>query len=118
MRDRALSNGLLCGLVAVCLSGCQQAKDPQGGPLNAGPYPECRSLVEWIRIKTNDPEAHVTRWGSRQEQHEEGVAKENTPVVIEVHYTASIGKVENGQWSQTFRVTGRRIQEDTPPSAE
>ena len=114
MSGRALSMGLLC----CALVGCQQAATVSEGPRNAGPYPECRTIVEWIRVKTHDPDAHVTRWGSRREEKEEGVSKENTHVVIEVYYTASIDNVQNGHWSQTLRLTGRRIQEDSPPLAE
>ncbi|HZV08031.1 MAG TPA: hypothetical protein VE999_23305 [Gemmataceae bacterium] len=113
MTSRALSTMLGIGLLFFCLSGCQKSTEPEGGPLNAGPYPECRSIVAWIRAKHQDPEANVTRWGPRTQESDGG------PVLIEVHYQATIGKVEDGHWAQTLRVIDRNnIMEETQPVAE
>jgi hypothetical protein len=100
-------------LLLLCLSGCPKPTEP-GGPLNAGPYPECRAIVGWLRAKYDDPEANVTRWGPRTEESEGGGS-----VLIEVHYQATIGKVPDGHWTQTLRVIGRNnIMEETQPVAE
>lgn len=118
MKGRVRSTTLWSGLLILCLNGCQKATEPVGGPLSAGPYPECRSIVEWIRVTTHDPEAAVTRWGPRTQEKQEGSAKENSSVLIEVHYQATIGKSDDRHWSQTLRVIGRNIMEETQPVAE
>ncbi len=105
-------------MLLACLGGCRQSARRQSGPLNAGPYPECRSIVEWVRVKHDDPDATVLRWGPREEQSEEGASEGSAPVLIEVHYQATIGKIDGGHWKQTLRVIGRHITEDTPPVAE
>jgi hypothetical protein len=113
MTSRTLTTMLWSGLLFLFLGGCQKSTEPKGGPLNAGPYPECRSISEWIRVKHQDPEASVTRWGPRQEESEGGA------VLIEVHYQATIGKIVDGHWTQTLRVIDRNnIMEETQPVAE
>jgi hypothetical protein len=109
-----LGSGLLLG----CLCGCQGAAEPKGGPLSAGPYPESRSVIEWIRIHTDDPEARVTQWGKRTEEKQEGGGKDKASVVIEVHYQSSIGGRKEGRWKQTLRVIGPTVREETQPVAE
>lgn len=114
MRGQVLSLGVLGCFLCVGIGGCQPSAAPQGGPLTAGPYPESRSIIEWIRIQTDDPEACVLIWGPRHEQKIEGASKENTPISIEINYQATIGNVNDGHWKQTLRVTGRHIQEESP----
>jgi hypothetical protein len=100
-------------LLFVCLCGCQKTTEPKDERFSAGPYPECRSIREWLRIKHDDPETDVIRWGSRTEESEVG------SVLIEVHFQATIGKVPDGHWVQTLRVIDRNnIMEETQPVAE
>lgn len=113
--------GTICLFTCIALGipvGCQPSSAPQGGALSAGPYPESRAIIEWIRIQTDDPEAHVERWGPREEQKQAEPSKQNNSVVIEVHYQATIGNVLDGHWKQSVRVTGKQIQEETPRSKE
>jgi hypothetical protein len=105
-------------VVALSLSGCQKATEPKGGPLNAGPYPECRSITEWLRLHTHDPELTVASWGPRTEEPLTKPSEASTAVLIEVHYQTTIGKKRNGNWKQTLRVIGRNIMEETEPVAE
>jgi hypothetical protein len=118
MAIRIVRVGFLCCSLFSFSNGCQPKPQPQAAPLTAGPYSECRSVIEWIRIKNNDPDATILRWGPREEQIIDGAPREFTSVLIEVHYQATIGKVGGGRWKQTIRVEGRHIQEDTPPLAE
>jgi hypothetical protein len=118
MRTRVLVAALSMLALSACIGGCRPGETPKGGPLNAGPYPECRSIVEWIRVKNADPEATVLKWGPRQEGAEEASTGKPTPVLIDVHYKATIGKVVDGRWSQTLRVTGQQISEETDRTAE
>jgi hypothetical protein len=117
MIGRALA-GFLCCLPLIGLSSCRPTSAPQGAPLRAGPYPECRDIIQYVRSKTGDPEARVLHWGPRQQQNEEGGPPENASVSIEAQYQATIGNVSNGHWRQTFRVTGRRVEEETPCLAD
>jgi hypothetical protein len=103
-------------IVYLFFVGCQPVSTPQGGALSAGPYPESRAIIEWIRIQTDDPEAYVERWGPRQEQKE--TSQQHNSVVIEIHYQATIGNVLDGHWKQSVRVMGKQIREETPRSAE
>jgi hypothetical protein len=107
---------MLAGVAAASGLGCQQAaKEPK--PYR-DPYPECRSIIEWIRVRTRDPEAQVIRWGPREKLPSE--PGEEEVVIIEARYRAEIEHV-SGVWSQKFRVQNKRIsdasgrtQEDDP----
>ncbi len=118
MMDRTRRVCFICCVLAVFNVGCQRSSMPQGGALSAGPYPESRAIIEWIRIQTDDPEAHVERWGPREQKKHEGASKQVSFIVVEIHYQATIGNVLDGHWKQSVRVTGKQIQEETPRSAE
>lgn len=114
MGGRAWRVCFFCCMPSVLVGGCHPSSVPPGGSLSAGPYPESRSIIEWIRIQTDDPEANVLRWGLREEKKKAGGSKQEVSIVIEVHYQATIGNVNEGHWKQTICVTGRQIQEETP----
>lgn len=115
---RTWTRCLYACIALVIPAGCQPSSAPQGGALSAGPYPESRAVIEWIRIQTDDPEAYVERWGPREEQKQKETFKQNNSVLIEIYYQATIGNVLDGHWKQSVRVTGKNIREETPRSAE
>lgn len=114
MRGRVRVGGLLCGLWLACLVGCQKKAAGERVP-GVGPYPECRSIVEWVRVQTNDPDAKVVRWGPREKRLEEKSPADEVPIVIEVHYQAANRDGDPENWTQKVRIIGPHIQQETAP---
>lgn len=113
MRRRVLVGALLL----ACLGGCHK-KSAEGRVPGIGPYPECRSIVEWIRVQTHDPDAKVVRWGPREERLEEKSPADEVPIVIEVHYQSANRDGDSENWTQKVRIIGPHIQEETAPRTE
>jgi len=109
MRNRALVGSLLLAFLCGCP---KKAEDRVPG---VGPYPECRSVVEWIRVQTHDPDAQVLRWGEREERQAEKSPANEVPIVIEVHYQSANKDGDPEKWSQKVRIIGHHIQEETAP---
>ena len=95
-------------VVAAITSGClPAATEPKP---NGYPYPECRLIVQWVRVHTKDTEATILHWGPREAVKSE--TGDADAVLIEARYRATINRV-SGVWSQQFRVQNKRVSEDT-----
>jgi hypothetical protein len=106
-----LSFALFAGVI-----GCEKPAATEGGPLRAGPYPESRNIIEWLRIKNHDPDITVVKWVERREVPRGSSSDEEGHVNIVIHYRTTRDNV-NGVWTQTLRVQDKRITAEADPVA-
>jgi hypothetical protein len=112
MSNRA---GAVTGFLVVLLafsSGCRKTADP--GVMSAGPYPQSREIVSWLRVTTGDHGAMVVHWGPREELAGEAADGQAVPVLIAIRYRTGSPGTADAVWSQKVRVANRRVTADAP----